>query len=278
MSENELEISKSGAQNDGALATIEPQPTRAIAVVSPELAKRLAQATGKVKALVRDGVNEFHHYRYPTIAQVRERANDALAEAGLSIVPSIARVGRSDRVSDKGKTISLTTVELDILVTSEDGCITARWVGESEDVGDKGVQKAVSAAVKAFLSNLLLIPVTEDENDKQARRRKSRKLGAQLPMQDLGAAVVTGVDKGKPAPKPAQPWTRNAQIVERFRIWTQDELGLSGSDIRSALLVTDLRDYGGTMAEAKLAIEAYINAQQTHADVQPATDQPGGER
>jgi len=137
----------------------------AVTSVGAELAQALAQACGAVEALNLDGFNAYHRYHYPTIAQVRERARQALAAAGVTFLPSIVRVGRMSRKSDS-KEIKVTVVEIECLLVHASGqTISRRWIGESEDVSDKGVQKAASAAIKSFLINTLLMPVAEEEND-----------------------------------------------------------------------------------------------------------------
>lgn len=250
MSENQLEISKSGAPNESALAEIEPQPARAIAVIGPELARRLIRATSRVETLVRDGSNEFHHYRYPTIAQVREHANKALSDAGIALVPSIVRVARAERTSAQGKAIALTSVEIEIAVCSEDGLFIARWVGESEDTGDKGIQKATSAAMKYFLSNLLLMPVSESETDSE---RETQTRASKLA-------------------RPTPHWSLNDQIRQRFWAKTHGELRLSNNEVYAALGCEHLNEFAGTMAEAFNRIEDWIRTQQAEDKAAEASD------
>lgn len=272
MSENENPQVLPSTETETALATIESQPARAVAAISHGLARRLTQATRDVKALALDGENEFHHYKYPTIAQVRERANQALAAAGISIVPSIVRVARSTRTSDKGKTISITAIEMEFAVCSEDGSFVARWLGESEDSGDKGIQKAASAAVKAFLSNLLLIPVTEDENDKKERRARRARSSAQMQMRVESDDDTHKMTKSAPAPRNGAHWIENDQIRKRFWAWSSGELGLNDADVYAALGVQHIDEFGGTMAEAKLAIEGYLSKKVSEIGKATATE------
>lgn len=208
--------------------SIKPSP-----VPSPELSKRLSQAMGKVKAVALDGNNTFHHYRYPTIAQVRARAGEALAEAGITLIPSVTRIGRTARTTDKGKTTNVTVVELAITISSPDGSCVVNWVGESEDLTDKSVPKALSAAMKSFLLNLLLIPVGEEENDDDQAQRG----------------------------RPAMHWIDNPKVRARFWRWTREELGLSDEQVYEALGVERVHDYSGTMQDAKEQILDWIEAQ-----------------
>jgi hypothetical protein len=209
----------------------------------------MIQATKSVEALSLDGHNEFHKYRYPTIGQVRGHANRALAAAGVSIMPSVVRVGRSVRTSAQGKAVQITAVELEILVSSEDGSYLAHWTGESEDTGDKGIQKAASAGVKAWLAHTLLMPVGEEEDDEgtdEHARDKSRG-------------------------KRTLHWIDDPKVRARFWAWTTSELGLSEREVYAALGVEHMHEYAGTMQDAKQDIEAYVSAMSSAG---PRQDDP----
>lgn len=131
----------------------------------PQLADRLSKALANAGRLELDGNNQFHHYQYPTVAQVRGHANKAMSAAGLGIIPEITQEGRTTRETDKGKVSNVTFVKMAIHVFAPEGMFTVRWVGESEDMTDKGLAKAVSAGVKSFLVAMMLMPVGEEEND-----------------------------------------------------------------------------------------------------------------
>lgn len=206
---------------------------------TPQLAIKLARAMAAVRPLALDGKNAHFGYSYPTIAQVRERANKALSDAGIAIIPSITKVVRGSRVTDRGKETNITGVDLQIILCAEEGSYNAQWFGESEDTGDKGIQKAASAAIKAFLANLLLIPVGEDENDDgetEARR----------------ARVAT-------PPEPQPHWVTQEPRRKAFWAWTGDQ-GLSDAEVHTALGVEHLEQYAGTPGDAKTVIAAWIKA------------------
>lgn len=250
--ENELTI----IEGEGVAA--EP-PAPLAQLPPPGLASRLIQATAAIEPLIKDGVHEYHKYRYPTVAQVREHANRALAQAGISIIPSIVRVARSERTGAKGTAISISVVELEIAVCSEDGCYLARWIGESEDTGDKGVQKAASAALKAWLTQLLLIGAREEENDDGAteakRARKSRKPAKSQP------AKKSHQPAPKPAPEPApsKHWCKNDLTRQAFWEWTRITLSLSDKEVFRILGVERLDNYPGSPGDARSAISAFLD-------------------
>ena len=57
-----------------------------------------------------------------------------------------------------------------------------------------------------------------------------------------------------------QHWTANEQAVTRFWSWVKDTLGLLPTEALTALGVSDLSGYAGSMAEAKAILEAYVPA------------------
>ncbi len=221
------------------------------AVPTPQLAIKLSRAMAAVQPLVLDGENTFHHYHYPTIAQVRERANKALAEAGIAIIPSITRVVRGTRVSDRGKDLNITGVDVQLVICAEEGTYVAQWFGESEDTGDKGIQKAASSAIKSFLSNLLLIPVGEDEND-DGKTEKIRRNPDYVP----------------PKSEPLPHWVTLEPRRKAFWAWTHDQ-GLTNAEVHTALAVEHLEQYAGTPQDARDMIKAWIDSKIEEETAEP---------
>jgi hypothetical protein len=259
MSEEKIQYEAGLAIADAERSLAGVDEARSIApAITPGLARRLYQATKAVEVLTLDGQNLFHNYRYPTIAQVRQHANHALAGAGISIIPSVVRIGRHERTSDKGKTINITAVELSIAVCSEDGSYLAAWTGESEDTGDKGIQKAVSAGVKAFLSNLLMMPVAEDENDDE--KAKSRRESA--PRDETASSKkiydAGDVESAARRPQPTAHWIDRPEARRRFWSYVRETLVINDSEVHAALGVESLHDYAGTMQDAKAALDAFV--------------------
>lgn len=133
--------------------------------IPPGLARRLVEAQKNVRALIPDGWNEFHKYSYPTIAQVRRVAGEALANAGIACFPQMLQVGRAIRTAQQGKQMQITVVKMAFHLVSEEGQVTLIWYGESEDVSDKGPAKAGTSAAKSFFQNLLQMSVADESDD-----------------------------------------------------------------------------------------------------------------
>lgn len=201
-----------------------------------------------MRPLVLDGHVPQLNYKYPTIAQVREKANEALSKAGITLIPSIARVWRGTRPSPSGKAITVTAVELEIAIASEEGSYKIRWVGESEDTSDKGIPKAISAAMKSFLATFLLAPVAEEE---------------ETPPAEIPA------EQPQPQAQPqAKHWIDDPGQRQKFWGVARGNLKLTPERVHELLGVATMRDYKGTLEDAlrelaeKLHEERKKNARQ----------------
>jgi len=89
-----------------------------------------------------------------------------------------------------------------------------------------------------------------------------------LPDATLEAGVVPGNGGRQEAKTPH--WIENPKVRKRFWRWTREELGLSSDEIHEALGVESVKDFAGTMQDAKEAILTFITrrlAEEKRADV-----------
>jgi hypothetical protein len=84
----------------------------------------------------------------------------------------------------------------------------------------------------------------------------------------IAAASYLASQSG-PAPEPKH-WIDDPNVRARFWAWTGD-LGLSNDEVHAALMVESVKDFGGTMAEAKSLIETWL---EQHAGAEPQDDEP----
>jgi hypothetical protein len=129
------------------------------------IAAKLARAIGDVSRIGRDGTNEFHKYNYTSAEQVYRVVRGPLLEQGLVVIPSTSSWSR------QGQNMIL-DLELTILDTNTGESLTARWVGEGADKGDKATYKAATGGMKTWLKHLFLLPADDDpESDPETDRR-----------------------------------------------------------------------------------------------------------
>jgi hypothetical protein len=105
-------------------------------------------------------------YNFRGIDAVYNVLSSIMAKNGLCIIPRMLTRISEERVSKAGGALFYITVEAEFdLVSAEDGSKhTARTFGEAMDSGDKGTNKAMSAAYKYMAFQTFAIP-TEGDND-----------------------------------------------------------------------------------------------------------------
>ena len=108
-------------------------------------------------------------YNFRGIDAVYNVLSGIMAKHGLCIIPRMLSRVSDERVSKSGGALFYITVEAEFdLVSAEDGSKhTARTFGEAMDSGDKGTNKAMSAAYKYMAFQTFAIP-TEGDNDADA--------------------------------------------------------------------------------------------------------------
>lgn len=110
--------------------------------------------------------NQGAGYNFRGIDAVYNVLSSIMAKNGLCIIPRMLSRISEERVSKAGSALFYITVEAEFdLVSAEDGSKhTARTFGEAMDSGDKGTNKAMSAAYKYMAFQTFAIP-TEGDND-----------------------------------------------------------------------------------------------------------------
>lgn len=107
-------------------------------------------------------------YNFRGIDAVYNVLSSIMAKHGLCIIPRMLTRISEERVSKAGGALFYITVEAEFdLVSAEDGSKhIARTFGEAMDSGDKGTNKAMSAAYKYMAFQTFAIP-TEGDNDSE---------------------------------------------------------------------------------------------------------------
>jgi hypothetical protein len=108
-------------------------------------------------------------YRFRGIDDVLNALSPLLSRHGLCILPRVINRTITERLSQKGGALFYVVVEVEFdFVCIEDGSKhTVKTFGEAMDSGDKGTNKAMSAAYKYAAFQAFSIP-TEADNDPDA--------------------------------------------------------------------------------------------------------------
>lgn len=142
----------------------------------------------------KDGYNKFNKYRYITAAKINDTVNSALVEAGIATTAESELLDLREVATKEGKAERLATVKIKITlydVDSEDTLVIS-GVGSGQDVGDKGIAKAQTMAVKYAWKDALLIADASDDPDSDSNSDSD----------GVGEIVPTDRPGGAPAKNP----------------------------------------------------------------------------
>lgn len=159
---------------------------------APKIYALLALAMGKVGVVGKEGRNQQQNYAFRAMDDVAAAVQPVFAELGIVPVPFVVEREREEFKTAKGASMVSVRLLVDHHFYAPDGSfVTVRTLGEGMDSGDKATNKALSAALKYALTELLVIPTYErgrdseddspDINDRQAPRQQSAPQQRQAP-------------------------------------------------------------------------------------------------
>lgn len=113
-------------------------------------------------AVGKNSKNPQQGYKYRGIDAVMNAVNPALTRNKVFVVPEVLEMTREERTTGKGTLLIYSVAKVKYTFFAEDGSsITAVVIGEGMDSGDKSMNKAMSAAFKYALFQVLCIPTEE---------------------------------------------------------------------------------------------------------------------
>ena len=133
-----------------------------------KIAKKLVAIMIDCAHIVKNGVNDFHKYKYATAEDVLQKVNEALTKNKIAsfVEPEILEF--KDVLNLKGNTEHLATVRVAItLIDSDSGeSVQVIGMGSGQDAGDKAIMKAQTAAIKyAYMLSLCIATGDDPEAD-----------------------------------------------------------------------------------------------------------------
>lgn len=135
-------------------------------MVFMNLVQRINQAARAVGALKPDKTNTFQSYNYISADKILQKCGDALANAGVLVLPSI--VNQEVATYTGGNKIRYdATVEFIFTVTDGATEFRAPWVGMgvATDSPDKALYKAITSGHKYFLTKLLNVGIGNEDGE-----------------------------------------------------------------------------------------------------------------
>lgn len=131
---------------------------------SPAIYPALIKANKAIGAIAKNNANQQQHFMFRGVDDVYNELHPILADCGIVIIPEVVNYEVSERQARNG-VLLYTRATILHHFTAEDGShVTTKVVGEAMDSGDKGMNKAMSIALKYALFQLFTIPTKEDKD------------------------------------------------------------------------------------------------------------------
>lgn len=131
-----------------------------------KLAKRLATITDKIGAMGKDGENKEFKYFFISYEQMNAHLRTLLPDNGVEIIPEVESVDEKYLDGKEGKKFfrSVVTMKFLIIDTVTGFEIERRFVGGSNDSGDKAIGKAITETTKRFFFKLFHVSSMKDRD------------------------------------------------------------------------------------------------------------------
>lgn len=129
--------------------------------------KKMIDAMRDIGAIGKDRTNPAQGYKYRGIDEFLNACHPVFAKHGIFLTTQIKSIVREERATRSGGINTYTNMQVLFNFHAEDGStISTELPGEAMDTGDKSTNKALSAALKYCLAQMLLIPL--DMHDSEA--------------------------------------------------------------------------------------------------------------
>lgn len=158
--------------------------------VRKSLVDKLVLVMAAIDAVEKKGTNEAQKYSYQRATDVTKEVRREFIKHGLVFVTDIKTVETLPIPRDRGAPNMLVTITGSFRITDGVDTISFDGAGMGQDVGDKGIYKAITGMLKYGLRTLLLLPDEKDDPE-VARQDEREEIGIQIT-----SATVPGVRQG----------------------------------------------------------------------------------
>lgn len=133
-----------------------------------EIYQKMAAILKETKAITKSEKNQQQGFKFRGIDNVMNELHELFARHEVFILQEVVAFETTDRPTKSGGVNTFTRATVRFKYTTTDGSfVETTNVGEAMDSGDKGMNKAMSVALKYSLLQMLLIP-TEEQKDPEA--------------------------------------------------------------------------------------------------------------
>lgn len=193
----------------------------------------LVKVMRDVGAIAKDTKNQEQGYNYRSAEAVYNRVQPLFATHGIVSVPRVVEQIREQGSSKRGTILHYAILTVEYTFFAEDGSsVVVTVVGEGMDSGDKASNKAMTAAHKYAICQVLNIPYQVHDPD-ASTPEWSRRLSGLVTLRDLNE-LKQGFARAYPDEPKEQLATHFVEWVAEttgrefnpadFRHWTADDM------------------------------------------------------
>lgn len=154
---------------------------------TPLIYAKMAAILKETKAITKSERNQQQGFKFRGIDNVMNELHELFAKNDVFILQEVQGFTTENRPTKSGGTNTFTRATVKFRYTTTDGsCVETVNVGEAMDSGDKGMNKAMSIALKYSLLQMFLIP-TEEQKDPDSTTPEETDYMA-LAMQEINGA------------------------------------------------------------------------------------------
>lgn len=133
-----------------------------------EIYQKMAAILKETKAITKSEKNQQQGFKFRGIDNVMNELHDLFAKNDVFVLQEVISFETNDRPTKSGGVNTFTRATIKFRYMTTDGSFVETVnVGEAMDSGDKGMNKAMSIALKYSLLQMFLIP-TEEQKDPDA--------------------------------------------------------------------------------------------------------------
>ena len=148
---------------------------------TPLIYAKIPAIMADAEAITKSRKNVQQGYAFRSIDDLYNSLHGVFAKHGVFFTTRVVNATREERQNRNGGVMIYTMLEVEFTYYAEDGSsVSSVVIGEAADSGDKSCNKALSAAMKYALMQMLLIPTAEERDaDYQTHEFKAKETVAE---------------------------------------------------------------------------------------------------
>lgn len=172
---------------------ITPTPATAALTAGPEtppgILAALHAVMAEIKAVGKEGWNNYSNYNFRGIDGVLNAVGPALRQHRVVLIPTVEHIDYDSVPAKGGAMMTAVRLRMRVALYAMDGSSIAATVwGEAFDSGDKATAKAHSVALRTALIQMLALPTQEPDPDETTYERRNANMTNEQMLADAETA------------------------------------------------------------------------------------------